>query len=87
MVGALELLAGYLMAFFSVPWIELPVEEIELTLFALTSLRNVGEYGIWTRGFGPRTWEETQKFRASSATMNSSAIQRGFLAPFGGLAG
>src|SRR5207237_10010676 len=39
---------GYLMAVLKVPWIESPVEEISLTLRALTCARNVGLYGIRT---------------------------------------
>ena len=50
----------------------------ELTLFWLTCVRNVGEYGIRTRGLGPRTSEETQKLSASSEMINSAASQRGF---------
>ena len=47
----------------------------------LASVRNVGLYGIRTRGFGLSTCEETQKFSAISATMNSTASQRMFGRP------
>ena len=60
------------------PWIESPVEEISCTLPFWTWVRNVGLYGIRTRGFGFSACEEIQKFSASSATISSAIVHRAF---------
>src|ERR1700758_1752151 len=73
---ALWLSDGYLIAALSVPEIDPPVEEIDLTLLSWTWVRNVGLYGMRMGAVGLSAWEEIHKFSPRSATTTTAIHHR-----------
>ena len=65
-----------MIALLNVPWIAPLVELTALTLPWLTSARKFGLYGIWTRGFGRSTFDDTHRLSPSNpSTTTNSAIR------------